>query len=191
MYRVGFLLGATGKSVAPLFHALKAGLRERGYVEGRNIEFVQRYGDGRMERLPDLAAELVRLKVDVIVAGSSLHVIAARQATSTIPVVFVYSADPVSAGFVASLARPGGNVTGLSADASAEFWAKSFHCWRSSQGFREWAYSERYRHGSASPSSMRHHENVMYRSRSSISGVRKTSTARSRRWSVSGSKQSW
>jgi len=82
-------------------------------VEGRNIEFVQRYGDGRMERLPDLAAELVRLKVDVIVAGSSLHVIAARQATSTIPVVFVYSADPVSAGFVASLARPGGNVTGV------------------------------------------------------------------------------
>jgi putative ABC transport system substrate-binding protein len=124
VYRVGFLLGATGKSVAPLFHALKAGLRERGYVEGRNIEFVQRYGDGRMERLPDLAADLVRLKVDVIVTGSNLHVMAARQATSTIPIVFVYSADPVSAGFVASLARPGGNVTGLSADASAEFWAK-------------------------------------------------------------------
>jgi putative ABC transport system substrate-binding protein len=75
-------------------------------VEGRNIEFVQRHGDGRMERLPDLGAELVRLKVDVIVTGSNLHVIAARQATSTIPVVFVYSADPVSAGFAASLARP-------------------------------------------------------------------------------------
>ena len=74
MYRVGFLLGATGQSVAPQFHALKEGLRERGYVEVRNIEFVQRYGDGRMERLPDLAAELVRLKVDVIVTGSNLHV---------------------------------------------------------------------------------------------------------------------
>src|SRR5271167_1521600 len=70
VYQVGFLLGATGESVASLFHALKERLRELGYVEGRNIAFVQRYGDGRMERLPDLAAELVRLKVDVIVTGT-------------------------------------------------------------------------------------------------------------------------
>jgi putative ABC transport system substrate-binding protein len=124
VHRVGFLLGATGESAAPLFRALKEGLSERRYVEGRNVEFVQRYADGRMERLPDLAAELVRLKVDVIVTGTNIHVIAARQATSTIPIVFVSVVDPVGAGFVASLARPGGNVTGLAADASPEIWAK-------------------------------------------------------------------
>jgi putative ABC transport system substrate-binding protein len=112
VYRVGFLLGATGESVASLFHALKEGLRERGYVEGRNIAFVQRYGDGRTERLPDLAAELVRLKVDVIVTGTNLHVVAVRQATATIPIVMVFAADPVSAGFVASLARPGAMLPG-------------------------------------------------------------------------------
>ena len=124
MSRVGFLLGATGQSVLSLFHALKEGLRELGYVEGRNIAFVQRYGDGKMERLPDLAAELVRLKVDVIVTGTNLHVAAARHATATIPIVMVFAADPVSAGFVVSLARPGGNITGLSADASPDLWAK-------------------------------------------------------------------
>ena len=124
VYRVGFLLGPAAESVASLFHALKEGLRERGYVEGRNIAFEQRYADGKMERLPDLAAELARLKVDVIVTGSNLHVEAARQATSTIPIVMVYAADPVGAGFVASLARPGGNITGLASDASAEQWAK-------------------------------------------------------------------
>src|ERR1700755_2556785 len=84
VYRVGFLLGATGESVASLFHALKEGLRELGDVEGRNIAFVQRYADGRMERLPDLAAELVRLRVDVIVTGTNLHVAAVRHATATI-----------------------------------------------------------------------------------------------------------
>jgi putative ABC transport system substrate-binding protein len=124
MSRVGFLLGATGESVLSLFHALKEGLRELGYVEGRNIAFVQRYGDGKMERLPDLAAELVRLKVDVIVTGTNLHVAAARHATATIPIVMVFAADPVSAGFVVSLARPWGNITGLSADASPDLWAK-------------------------------------------------------------------
>jgi putative ABC transport system substrate-binding protein len=124
VYRVGILLVGPGEAVASLFHSLKEGLRERGYVEGRNIAFVQRYADGKMERLPEAAAELVRLNVDVIVTGSNLHVVAARQATSTIPIVFVYAADPVSAGFVASLARPGGNITGLASDASAEFWAK-------------------------------------------------------------------
>ena len=124
MYRVGFLLGATGASVASLFHALEQRLHELGYDEGRNITFVQRYGDGQMERLPDLAGELVRLKVDVIVTGTNLHVAAVRRATETIPVVMVFTADPVGAGFVASLARPGGNVTGLTADASPDLWAK-------------------------------------------------------------------
>jgi putative tryptophan/tyrosine transport system substrate-binding protein len=124
MYRVGFLLGATGESVASLFHALQDRLRELGYIEGRNVVFVQRYGDGRMERLPDLAAELVRLRVDVIVTGTNLHVAAVRHATETIPIVMVFAADPVGVGFVASLARPGGNVTGLTADASPDLWGK-------------------------------------------------------------------
>jgi putative tryptophan/tyrosine transport system substrate-binding protein len=124
VYRVGFLLGASAESTASLLHALREGLRERGYVEERNFTFLQRYADGRIDRLPELAAELVRLNVDVIVTGSNLHVEAARQATSTIPIVMIYAADPVGAGFVASLARPGGNITGLASDASHEQWAK-------------------------------------------------------------------
>jgi putative tryptophan/tyrosine transport system substrate-binding protein len=123
-HRVGFLLGASGESVASLFHALQEGLRDLGYVEGSNVVFVQRYGDGRMERLPDLAGELVRLDVDVIVTGTNLHVAAVRNATSTIPIVMVFAADPVGSGFIQSLSRPGGNVTGLSADASPDLWAK-------------------------------------------------------------------
>ena len=124
LYRVGFFLGASGESVASLFGALSEGLRDLGYVEGRNVIFERRYADGHMDRLPEIAAELVHLKVDVIVTGSSIHVAAARQATKTIPIVMVFTADPVQAGFIKSLARPGGNVTGLSADASRELWSK-------------------------------------------------------------------
>jgi putative ABC transport system substrate-binding protein len=124
VYRVGFFLGASGDSVATLFAAFREGMRELGYVEGRNVAFERRYADGHMERLPDIADELARLRVDVIVTGSSIHVAAAVQATRTIPIVMVFTADPVQAGFVKSLARPGGNVTGLSADASRELWSK-------------------------------------------------------------------
>src|SRR6478672_13058374 len=124
MHRIGFLLGASGQSVASLFGALSEGMRDLGYVEGRNVIFERRYADGHMDRLPDIASELVRLRVDVIVTGSSIHVAAAVQATRTIPIVMVFTADPVQAGFVTSLARPGGNVTGLSADASRELWSK-------------------------------------------------------------------
>jgi putative tryptophan/tyrosine transport system substrate-binding protein len=124
VYRVGFLLGASGQSVASLFHALQGGLRDLGYVDGSNIVYIQRYGDGRMERLPDLAAELVRLDVDVIVTGTNLHVIAVRNATSTKPIVMVFAADPVGSGFIQSLSRPGGNITGLSSDAGPDLWAK-------------------------------------------------------------------
>jgi putative ABC transport system substrate-binding protein len=124
VYRIGFFLGATGKSVASLFGALAEGLRDLGYVEGRNVIFERRYADGHMDRLPEIAAELVRLRVDVIVTGSSIHVAAAHRATTTIPIVMVFTADPVQAGFVKSLARPGGNVTGLSADAGRELWSK-------------------------------------------------------------------
>lgn len=123
-YRVGFLLGATADSVASLYKALVEGLHELGYVEGRNVVFEQRYGNGQMERLPDLAAELVRSKVDVIVTGTNIHVAAVRKATSSIPIVFIFAADPVRSGFVKTLARPGSNATGLSADASPELWPK-------------------------------------------------------------------
>ena len=124
VYRVGFLLGASAESVASLFGALKEGLRDLGYVEGRNVFFEQRYANGVMERLPDLAAELVRLRVDVIVTGTNFHVAAVRRATATIPIVMVFAEDPVGSGFVASLSHPGGNATGLSAEASSELWGK-------------------------------------------------------------------
>jgi putative ABC transport system substrate-binding protein len=118
------MLGATRESVASLFGALSEGLRDLGYVEGRNIVIEQRYAGGQVERLPALAAELVRLKVDVIVTGTNFHVAAVQGATKTIPIVMVFASDPVGSGFVESLARPGGNITGLSADASPELWAK-------------------------------------------------------------------
>ena len=94
--------------------AFQQGLRERGYVEGKNIALEQRFDDDREERLPALAADLVRLRVDIIVAAATPAVKAAKQATATIPIIIVHSADPVALGLVASLARPGGNVTGLS-----------------------------------------------------------------------------
>jgi len=94
--------------------AFRQGLRELGYVEGQNILLEYRYAEGRAERLPDLAAELVRLKVDVLVAGGTLAPLAAKQATSTIPIVMAAAGDPVGTGLVPSLAKPGGNVTGLS-----------------------------------------------------------------------------
>ena len=110
-YRIGFL-GASAEA-APL-RALREGLRELGYVEDRNIAFEYRFAQEKNERLPALAAELIRSKVDVIVAHASPATRAAKQATSTIPIVMVSIGDPVGSGCVASLARPGGNVTGLS-----------------------------------------------------------------------------
>ena len=124
IHRVGFLLGATAESVASLYDSLNDGLRDRGYVQGRNLILEARYGGGRMERLPDLAAELVRLRVEVIVTGTRIHVAAVRSVTKTVPTVMVFTSDPVAAGFVESLAHPGGNVTGLSGDASPELWTK-------------------------------------------------------------------
>ncbi len=94
--------------------AFRQGLRELGYVEGQNIAIEFRWAEGKYDRLPGLAAELVRLKVNVIVAGGASAIQAAKQATETIPIVMVSVSDPVAAGFVASLARPGGNITGSS-----------------------------------------------------------------------------
>jgi ABC-type uncharacterized transport system substrate-binding protein len=113
--RIGYLTTADA-ATAPhhLREAFLKGLRDLGYVEGRNLVIEIRSAEGKFERLPALAAELVALKVDVILAPASVHVLAARQATKTIPIVFVNSGDPVASGLVATLAQPGGNVTGLS-----------------------------------------------------------------------------
>jgi len=112
--RIGYL--ATNLTASPhLLEAFRQGLRELGYVEGHNVVIEYRDAGGKSERLPTLAAELVARKVDVIVSGTVLAVLSAKQATRTIPIVFTVAADPIASGFVTSLARPGGNVTGLSA----------------------------------------------------------------------------
>jgi ABC-type uncharacterized transport system substrate-binding protein len=111
--RVGFLGPRTRADAAPFVDGFLQGLRERGWVDGKNVGLEYRFADGQYDRLPDLAAELVRLKVDVILAASSSPAVAARNATRTIPIVMGTSSDPVELGLVGSLARPGGNVTAL------------------------------------------------------------------------------
>jgi putative ABC transport system substrate-binding protein len=113
VHRIGYLSAGTASSEAPRLNAFREGLRQRGYVEGQNVIIEVRYAEGRPARFVDLAADLVRLKVDVIVGGGGL-IQAAKNATSTIPIVMLFSTDPVAIGYVESLARPGGNVTGLS-----------------------------------------------------------------------------
>jgi putative ABC transport system substrate-binding protein len=113
--QIGYLHGAPASSVAARSEAFREGLRELGYVEGKDILIEYRYAEGKVDRLPVLAAELVRLKVDVIVTTGPIVTRAALEATSTIPIVMGFDDDPVGNGFVASLARPGGNITGLSA----------------------------------------------------------------------------
>ena len=95
--------------------AFRQGLRELGYVEGKNISIEYRFAEGKLDRLPALAAELVRLKVDLIITSGPPVTRAAKEATNTIPIVMANEADPVGSGVIVSLARPGGNVTGLSA----------------------------------------------------------------------------
>ena len=112
--RIGYLGTSSPAEIAPSLEALQQGLRELGYVEGRNIAFEYRWAEGRMERLSAFAVEFVGLKIDVIVASSSPAALAAKDATRTIPIVFVTAGDPVDSGLVAGIARPGGNVTGLS-----------------------------------------------------------------------------
>ena len=114
--RVGILAG-TIRPPAPRANALVAGLGDFGYVDGQTVIIEWRWSGGRAERLPDLAADLVRLNVDVIVATDNPAIIAAQRATRTIPIVMVLALDPVGSRFVASLARPGGNITGLTLQA--------------------------------------------------------------------------
>src|SRR5712691_9869284 len=112
--RIGFLTTGLAANSAHLREAFLQGLRDLGYVEGRNVVIEYRYAEDKLERLPALAAELVALKVDVIVAPNTPASLAAKQATRTLPIVFAFAADPVTSGLVTSLARPSGNVTGLS-----------------------------------------------------------------------------
>jgi putative ABC transport system substrate-binding protein len=112
--RIGYL-SASSSSVNPTrIEAFRHGLRELGYVEGKNIVVEWRYADGKLHRLRELAAELVSLKADVIVTGGSQATGPAKEATSTIPIVMAQDNDPLGQGFIATLARPGGNITGLS-----------------------------------------------------------------------------
>jgi putative ABC transport system substrate-binding protein len=111
--RIG-LLGNDPVGGAHLLEAFRQGLRDLGYVEGRNVVIEYRWAEGKFERLPALTAELVELKVDVILATTVLTAVVAKQAIKTIPIVFFAAADPIRSGLVTSLARPGGNVTGLS-----------------------------------------------------------------------------
>jgi len=112
--RIGFLSSLGPVAVADRTDAFSQALRDRGYAEGKNIQIEWRYAEGQTERLPRLAAELVRLNVDVIVTGGPAVNRYAKEATSTIPIVLTFDNDPVGNGFAASLARPGGNITGLS-----------------------------------------------------------------------------
>jgi putative tryptophan/tyrosine transport system substrate-binding protein len=111
---IGFLGASTALASGPRVAAFVQRLRELGWIEGRTVAIEYRWAEGRNERSAEIAAEFVRSKVDVIVAAATLGVVAAKQATSVIPIVFSATADPVGTGLVASLARPGGNVTGLS-----------------------------------------------------------------------------
>ena len=112
--RIGYLAAISLSTLAARTEAFRQGLRELGYVEGKNIVIEWRSAEGKQDRVPALAAELVRLKVDIIVSGGPIPTRSVKEATSTTPIVMGFDIDPVGNGFVASLARPGGNITGLS-----------------------------------------------------------------------------
>jgi putative ABC transport system substrate-binding protein len=124
VYRIGCLTRGGREAAAPYNRALEEGLRALGWMDGHNVVFEHRYADLNPKRYPDLAAELVRLGVDVVVAPSTEAAVAVRRATATIPIVTTVARDPVGAALIAGLARPGGNVTGVSADAGPEIGAK-------------------------------------------------------------------
>src|SRR6266498_1450930 len=116
--RIGFLTTLSPSTISDRIEAFRQGLRELGYVERKNIVIEWRYAEGKLDRLPALVSELVGLKVDVIVSGGTAATRPAKQATVTIPIVMAFDDDPIGSGFAASLARQGGNITGLSTQAS-------------------------------------------------------------------------
>src|SRR5256712_7518653 len=123
-HRIGVMMSTTPVAASHIVAAFADGLRELGHVEGKNVVFEYRWAEGKPERFAEMAADLVRQKVDVIVASSQAPALAAKRATKTIPIVMVNASDPVEARLVASLARPGGNVTGLSQQLTPEIRAK-------------------------------------------------------------------
>jgi putative ABC transport system substrate-binding protein len=124
VYRIGYLTIASREQQLHLIRAFEEGLRSLGYRVGENVVIEYRFANGEMDRLPALAADLVQLRVDVIVTGNNANTVAAMKATKTIPIVMTTSADPVSNRLVANLARPGGNVTGFSQDTGTEIDSK-------------------------------------------------------------------
>jgi putative tryptophan/tyrosine transport system substrate-binding protein len=124
VYRIGYLEGGSSTASSNRIEAFRQGLRKLGWVEGQSIVIDYRFAEGRFDRLPDLAAELVRLKVDIIVAVAALPAAATKNVTATIPIVMIGVTEPVGQGLVASLARPGGNVTGVSFSAGLEIFGK-------------------------------------------------------------------
>jgi putative tryptophan/tyrosine transport system substrate-binding protein len=114
IFRIGFLDGSTASGMAVLIDAFREELRKLGWTEGKNFTIEYRFAEGRNDRIPELAADLVRLKVDLIVVTGGAVLLAAKKATTTIPIVMASGGDPVGRGLVTSLARPGGNITGVS-----------------------------------------------------------------------------
>ncbi len=121
MYRIGYLFDGLPDQASSIRGAFEESLRELGYVEARNLVVERRYAAFKYDRLPDLAAELVRLKPDVIVTGGNPSIAALKQATTTVPIVMAWAIDPVGAGLVTSLTRPGGNITGSTLSTGPEF----------------------------------------------------------------------
>jgi ABC-type uncharacterized transport system substrate-binding protein len=126
VYRVGSLATPSREQDLDYIRAFEEGLRSLGYRIGENVLIEYRFADGELERLPALAAELVRIGVDVMVTSANARTVAAMKATTTIPIVMALGVDPIGAGLVASLARPGGNVTGLAVDTGSEIFGKRF-----------------------------------------------------------------
>src|SRR5258705_2234543 len=127
IYRVGFLSISFREHALYAIEAFEDGLRSLGYRVGENVVIEYRFANAEMERLPALAADLVRLGVDIIVTGTNPNIVAAMKATTTIPIVMTIGVDPVSAGFVASLARPGGNPTRPATDARTQTFGHPLH----------------------------------------------------------------
>jgi putative tryptophan/tyrosine transport system substrate-binding protein len=123
--RIGYLSSSSATATSSFVGAFRQGLREHGWVEGQNIVVDWRFAEGRFDRLPDLVAELVRLKVEAIVTAPTPAAVAAKKATGTIPIVMINVSDPVELGLVASLAHPGGNITGVSYSVGVETFGKA------------------------------------------------------------------
>ena len=131
VYRVGYLTVPSRETAQGVANSFQLALRDLGWIQGQNVVVNYRFAESNVNRLPDLAAELVRLKADVIVAGANAAVTATKNATSTIPIVMFLAVDPVGSGLVASLARPGGNVTGLTSTAGTEIFGKQLQILKS------------------------------------------------------------